>query len=200
MKFSGRTAFISWVVASVAAVVWAANLLSKTHTADLHAKQSAAAASITAETKALAASAQYRALAETATAARDSALDRANIAEKRATTLDAKYRVLASVAPDTCRPIVIYADSALAAKDSEAVELRVALRAAQDATSNYKAGLDTLRGASVSLVSSSKDLLVASKPTFVQRITPHVGFGAAVGVDATGVPRAILGVTLGWSF
>lgn len=150
----------------------------------------------------VAATAQH--LADVSRIERDSALAKANILAARSARLRASYKTVAAIAPDTCRPIVISADSALAAADSAQAALRVALAASQRSEQLLQIAVDTLVPALQTLRSTATTLVKAdtklARRTLLSRLVPHVGGGIAFGIDATGAPRLITGVTLGWSF
>lgn len=102
--------------------------------------------------------------------------------------------------PDTCKPIVILADSALAAKDS-------ALAASSARGDSLSKGLDSTQAALRSVLASQRQLGAsasivahAAKPSLLSRIVPHPGIGLAAGVDANGQPHLITGITFGWTF
>lgn len=118
----------------------------------------------------------------------------------------AAYRAIAATAPDTCRAVVATADRAIATSDSTRAVLATGLQAAQEAAKGYKASTDTLLVTSHVLVASTGKLAnavgraKADRPSLLSRIMPHVGIGAAAGLDPTGVPRVVVGPTLGWTF
>jgi hypothetical protein len=70
------------------------------------------------------------------------------------------------------------------------------LRAANDSLS---AALAAVVPAGEQLADRAAQLVSASKPPgLLARLTPRTSVGVAVGVDITGRPNAVVGVTLGW--
>jgi hypothetical protein len=121
-----------------------------------------------------------------------------------------------------------FADAQEAAADSavaraEAAERKLAtaptvrdsLASALDARDGYKVAYQSEKQAAAALRTSHDDLteivrrygdastavIDASRPSFLDRVLPNVGAGAAVGVNPfTGGPSATVGVTLSWDF
>ncbi len=149
-----------------------------------------------------AAAAQH--LADVSRIERDSALAKANILAARSARLRASYKAAVVVAPDTCKPVIITADSALAAADSVQRQLSLALVASQRSEQALQVAVDTLTKANMAMITTTATLIKADTKlahrTLLSRLVPHVGGGIAFGVDAVGAPHLITGVTLGWSF
>lgn len=154
-------------------------------------------------------------LAATAAEARaESAGHRATAAELKARAAErqrdaavARYRDLAAVAPDTCRPALAAADSALAAEELVSKQLETALTSSQEARSHLRTGLDSaeaalglLRGAGTPLVASTRSYLAAVRPSWKERLTPHPHLGVTFGVDARGHANTVAGAGFGWGF
>lgn len=102
----------------------------------------------------------------------------------------------ASAFPDTCaRPIL--------ARDSIIDSLNVAvdtLQSGWDQEKQVGAKLARQLFVSDSMLGAGKTLLDKAPihKTFLGRLVPHFGFGVAAGVDVTGKPNAVAGVTLTW--
>jgi hypothetical protein len=148
----------------------------------------------------------YRDQAQLLDEQRRIAVNRAAASERHAEQLKGSFTTIAKTAPDTCRIVIAAADSALATQDSTITSLHAALQSAQEARSQVDAALDTttaaltrLRAATTNLVHADAVISKASRPSFLARITPHPGVGAALGFDATGVPRVVIGFTLSWT-
>jgi hypothetical protein len=102
--------------------------------------------------------------------------------------------------PDTCD--FIFAT----AKDLQA-GLTGALNAERSAHALTKISRDSLelalidlRVATSRLSSAATAVASTSRPSFWQRLKPRPGAGGVVGIDMTGKPNAVVGLTLGWSF
>lgn len=155
----------------------------------------------------LEAAAEYKAQA-------DSALDSARTEHQRATAADrdasahlAAYRALRATAPDTCRPIVLAADNMAladsvrgAAQVAEIGDLHKSIISLQNRGDTLSVALPAQMAATGRTDAALTNLSRATKPTLLSRITPHLGVGLALGVDAAGAPHTIIGVTLGWTF
>jgi hypothetical protein len=105
-----------------------------------------------------------------------------------------------SVSPDS---IIAAADSALAAADTTIDLLRSALGSQIEATAQLQEALATEQSAHrqtasalTNLKTSSSSLVAATRPSLIARILPKAGFGAAAGLDLTGRPNVVVGVTL----
>jgi hypothetical protein len=149
-----------------------------------------------------AASAQHE--ASTARIERDSAIARAALQTAHSARLRTSYHVAVVSAPDTCRSVVVLADSALAAADGVTVQLRAALSASQNGERALQTAVDTLLPALQHLRSASSTLVrtvnTQAHRSLMSKLLPHLGAGIAVGVDGVGAPHLITGITLGWSF
>lgn len=135
---------------------------------------------------------------------RDSATARAARFEHSATRLTGKLSALEAAAPDTCRPIIVTADSALAAKDGTIHELHTALDRSVASEASLQSAVDTLRPALIHLRSTSTALVKAdaklASRSWLSKILPHPAIGEAFGVDAQGQPHLTTAIMLGWSF
>lgn len=147
---------------------------------------------------------QAQARSDTLQAQRDSALKRANTHARDLARLKGALSHVASAAPDTCQPIIVLADSALAAADSVERDLRTALDRSQQSEQSLQAAVDTLvpalqhlRAASTVLVKADAKL---SRRALLVRLLPRPGVGVGVGFDGEGKPRVITGITLSWTF
>lgn len=133
---------------------------------------------------------------------RDAAISRAASARHTADRLTAKLSALASVAPDTCSPVIITADSALAAKDSVIAADSVALQHSVAASQKLQLAVDTLTSALAELRVPATTLVKAetkaSRWRTVSALLPHPIGGIYLGVDADGKPHTIVGIGLGW--
>lgn len=138
----------------------------------------------------------------------DTSIRNARRAEARAIRANETYTRLReqfatiepSVAPDS---IIAAADSALAAADSTISSLRTSLGEQIEATAKIQVALEAERAAHhetasalTNLKTSSSSLVAATRPSLIQRILPRTGFGAAAGLDITGQPNVVVGVTL----
>lgn len=153
------------------------------------------------------AAAGFEVAANVATARSDSAARAARALSAALNTDRAAFASDAAAAPDTCRKVVASANKALATSDSLRQTLASGLSDARGAIESLKAANDTLRAGSSVLAAKAAKLdtvtrvaLAARKPSLLSRIRPHVGFGVAAGVDATGAPRTVAGAILGWAF
>ena len=128
----------------------------------------------------------------------------ARLNERRADSLAAlparvRYREVAVTRPDTCATIVAAADSALAQADSVSSALRKANLGLHTALDSTNTALALVRGSQRQLEATTANLERAARPSLAARLLPRPGFGLAAGVDATGRPALVVGVTLGWS-
>jgi chromosome segregation ATPase len=135
-------------------------------------------------------------------AQRDSALVKADRQSRLATRLTGQLAQIEKTAPDTCRPIIITADSALAAKDSEIAQKDSALQAEQKIEQRVQFEADTLRAALTRLSSAAKtEVKAETKVThrsLLAKLIPTPGIGVAAGFNPSGSPQVITGITLGW--
>jgi hypothetical protein len=105
-----------------------------------------------------------------------------------------KYVAVRDSAPADCQPVIEAADQLIASGQAESDSLRSALGHTEVALDSVRASLGRLRPAAVALEH-------ASRPSLRERLTPKLGFGAAVGVDPlTRRPATAIGMTLGWTF
>lgn len=148
-----------------------------------------------------------RRVADSAFAVSDSAKVRADSLSRVASRLRGAFAAKAAVAPDTCAAVIAAADSALDAADFYADTLRGMIFRSQVARFDLERALDTtraayvrLQGATVPLRNASVEVVKASKPSLLSRVLPHPGLGATAGIDASGRPNVVYGVSLGWSF
>lgn len=133
--------------------------------------------------------------------AADAAETRAQAAEARADSIQAvrlaahpKVAAAVAAAPDTCRPVIAALEGERDRAVAEAGEARKALAARREATA-------ALRPAAHNLADAATALVKRSRPSFLSRIAPDVGVGAAAGVSVTDRrPDAVIGVTLSWRF
>ncbi len=136
------------------------------------------------------------------------AIARAEIRERAATraikaadSANEDYtRLRAQLASIESIPVV---DSALNAADSVIADLQFAVESQIQATADLKVALDIERAAhektteALTRVSASATKLAdATKPPLFSRLLPRFGVGAAVGVDPSGRPNAVVGLTL----
>jgi hypothetical protein len=139
--------------------------------------------------------------------ARDSALERAAQAEKDAVrhaqnlaVAKSKLFKAALSAPDTCAPVVLAAQIAIAEADSvidaRTRELAEVLVAQGKDAKRADAAEDALR----KLREPAAVLVQATKPNLWKKLRPELFVGAVAGIDATGKPNAVAGVGLGWKF
>ncbi len=136
------------------------------------------------------------------TAQRDSAVARAGQTNRVATRLMGQLASLEKAAPDTCRPIIVTADSALAAKDLVIAQQDSALAADTKIERDLHLEVDTLRVALTTLSSAAKtEVKVVAKLThrsWLVKLLPTPGIGVAAGLNPAGSPQVITGITLGW--
>lgn len=138
----------------------------------------------------------------------DTMIRRAQRAEARAIRSNEDYtrlrRQLAEMEPVASPDsILAVADSALDAADSTIADLRSSLGAQIEATAKLQVALETEQAAHqktvntlTELKTSATSLVKATRPSLIQRILPQAGFGAAAGLDVTGRPNVVVGVTL----
>lgn len=105
-----------------------------------------------------------------------------------------------SAAPDS---IIAAADSALAAADSTISDLRTSLGSQIEATAALQVALETEQAAHQKtantlneLRTTATSLVKATRPSLIGRLLPKAGFGAAAGLDITGRPNVVVGVTV----
>lgn len=127
----------------------------------------------------------------------------------KAAHADTVFQQVAASAPDTCGSIVLAADSALADKDSTISALHIEAHNAEVAeiTNGVRADsllavLLPLQTASDSLSHAASALAHAVRPSLVQRLKallPKPSIGLSAGINSTGKPDLIAGVSLGWT-
>lgn len=132
---------------------------------------------------------------------------RADSAEAALEEFRAEYDALAANADSADVPLVHAANAALEAagtvirnQDATIVALRVANVALVSALDTATASVTRLQHAGVSLVRADAALAASTHKSFLARLLPRPGLGAAVGFDVGGRPRVVTGLTLGWSF
>lgn len=112
---------------------------------------------------------------------------------------------LASIEPVTPSDslVTVTADSALAAADSIIGNLRTSLGEQIEATAKLQVALETEQaahqktaGALTELRTSASGLVQATRPSLIGRLLPKAGFGAAAGLDITGRPNVVVGITV----
>lgn len=116
------------------------------------------------------------------------------------------HRFDSLAAQKVCDSVCIAAAKSARASDSIALaNTQQALDAERIANARLRLGLDQTTKALDDLKSSAHKLddvsgKIARRPSIFRRLMPHVGAGAAAGLDITGRPNVVTGVTLGWSF
>lgn len=138
--------------------------------------------------------------ASLAEARADSEARRADSLAARGRRSEIRYVTLKATAPAPCAPVIAAADSALADAQAEAETARSGLRTAQDAAKDYQAARDTALSALARLTAAATALNTASRPSWRERILPHIGVGGAAGINPIGRPDAVVGLTVSWSF
>lgn len=132
---------------------------------------------------------------------------KADSAQHSAAQLRGALAQLAKTAPDTCKPIVITADSALAADSATIKSLHAAAQSdsaqiAQKARANdsLTAALTKLQSTSTTLVKADAKLAKAVKTPFLLKILPHPQLSVQEGIDRQGKFHTTLGIGLGYQF
>lgn len=110
------------------------------------------------------------------------------------------YNAAKAAAPDTCRTVVIAADSALAAADSALAASERKAMLLELSLSQVRPALAQLLPATVQLSTATLQLEKASRPSLLVRLRPKIGFGGSAGVDVHGKPNVVTGITLSWTF
>lgn len=103
----------------------------------------------------------------------------------------AKFHALAAISAPVCSTTVAAADTVIRV-DSSAV---LTLTSALDST---RAEADTLRAERAAVVISRPP--APPKPSLLSRIAPHKSIGITAGIDQSGHPALVAGVSLGWGF
>lgn len=131
----------------------------------------------------------------------DSAAARADSLGRAAGRAQVRYVTLHDAAPADCRPALDAADSVIAVLAQDTVDLRKTAQEARSARADTKVALDSVRGSYGRLEAAATTLSRASRPSWVARLTPHLGLGIAAGIDpVTRRPSTAAGITFGWSF
>lgn len=138
----------------------------------------------------------------------DTAIRNARRAEARAIRANEDYtrlrRQFAEIEPSTSPDsIITAADSALAAADSTISGLRTSLGEQIEATAKLQVALETEQAAHTQtanalteLRTASTSLVKSTRPSLIGRLLPQAGFGVAAGLDLTGRPNVVVGITL----
>lgn len=184
-------------LAAVLALVLIGGSLSRRHAGDLATARSDVRAAVGMSQAAIARS---DILSEVA----DSSVARAERAERKAAELASRparilYLAAKESAPDTCAALVAAADVALANADSVSSELRTANVSLHTALDDTRVALAGVRAVAVILGAKASILERAARPSWASRLIPKPGIGIAAGVDLTGRPTVLVGVTFGWS-
>ncbi len=210
MKLLAKAAISIGVAALAAGLVAGGNVISShldVARAEAKAARDSTQAALKSAALAGAAASALRFQAQALDAQKAAAVARADSAERSAIRLKGTLAALVKSAPDTCRPIIIVADSAIAAQDSTITSLRAGLQLAQDERSKLLTAVDTLSAANARLRASAANLVSVdakldkrSRGSLLLRLLPHFGAGIAAGLNPVGRPDAVTGITLGWSF
>jgi hypothetical protein len=124
---------------------------------------------------------------------------------KRANQAKTTYMAAVAVAPDTCNRVIAAADSTIAALE-ESVErleqsndkLEAVNEGLRTANDSLVVGIEEQQAALAKLRAAASDLVDSTRPSFFSRLLPKTGFGVGIGVDMTGRPTAVVGITVGW--
>lgn len=98
------------------------------------------------------------------------------------------------VAPDTCAPVILAADSAISSAEKAAAASEVKVALLQASVDSLRSAYAILRPPVINLVAATAKLEHVAKPKFALRRGPAL----SVGVDPTGAPRLTLGFSLCW--
>lgn len=135
-------------------------------------------------------------------AQRDSALTRADQKSRLAARLTGSLASLAKAAPDTCRPIVVTADSALAADSAVIAQKDSALAKDKRIEAKLQDSNDSLRVALSALTQAAhtevKAVVKQEHRSLLARLLPTPGIGVAAGFTPQGSPQVLTGITLSW--
>lgn len=135
-------------------------------------------------------------------AQRDSALTRADQKSRLAARLTGSLASLAKAAPDTCRPIVVTADSALAADSAVIAQKDSVIAHDKQIEAKMQQDNDSLRVALTSLTQAAKvEVKAVTKQehrSLLARLIPTPGIGIAAGFTPQGAPQVLTGITLSW--
>ena len=186
---------LRWIAAALVAIVLAGSYFSFTQHNDLlaaraavQAAQTRGAAQLRVNELVLKYAAQQEAVADSAEAVVDTVIVRARVADvKLAAAPSVRDSLTAAVAGrDAYRSAFHTQMAASAALRSRGDSLARANRDLTDVVRDYG--------------DASQAILDATKPSFLARLVPDVGVGAAVGIDPfTRKPSTAVGVTLSWS-
>ncbi len=207
--------YARWIVGAAVALLLAfvGTELTARHSAELavaraeaDSAQAASRTALSAGRAALTAASEYKAAYDLASNTAHAEKLRGDSATSRASIALAAYRTLRAAAPDTCHTVTAAADVALES-DSLALVARTAENSAlHKALLNQQKRADTLSAAlPIEMAATGRadgaltNLTRASKPSLT-RFLPHLGAGVALGVDATGAPHTVIGITFGWTF
>lgn len=135
----------------------------------------------------------------------DSATAAAQVAQGRADAARSRFETASRVAPAVCDSLSAAARDALVAKDSLERELKLATSQTRQGATELQSALDSTRSAANDTRAAAGDLdrkaanlVTASKPSLLDRLTPHVGVGLAMGLNAQMQPQTVVGVTVSW--
>jgi hypothetical protein len=193
---------IGATLAALAVAGWFAASAVSSARVELKLAQAATQAALKQSDAALAAAAAAGAQVVVLRAQRDSALSKADRQSRLATRLTGQLAQIEKTAPDTCRPIVILADSALAAKDSEIAQKDSALADEKQIEAKLQQANASLYASLTQLSSAAKaEVKVETKlehRSLLSKLLPTPGIGVAMGFNPAGSPQVITGITLGW--
>lgn len=195
--------FVASIIALeiVVAAAGAGAIIRHNHRQSVSAAHDSVAVALAGQVRAVAEAHAAEARADSAHAAAARAERAADALARREAQIVARYRQREGVAPDTCRPVLVLADSALAVADEKADSLQNALRTEKGVSAGLRASLDSVIVAAGRTEAAATLLDHASRPSWRERLTPRLGLGATVGVNpVTGRPAVAAGLTLGWSF
>jgi hypothetical protein len=126
----------------------------------------------------------------------DSAQAKARRSVVRAT--DAERRLAAATTAQDSLPAAVEAKDEYKSAWESQVAASASLRARGD---SLQTAVNELGQVVRDYGDASKSILQATKPSFIERLLPNVGAGAAVGADPfTYRPSTTVGVTLSWDF
>lgn len=106
----------------------------------------------------------------------------------------------ALAAPDTCGPVVLAAQNALAEADKTIAEKNDALISMTVADLKDRDRADKAEEALVGLVKPAKALVSASHESVWHKLRPELQVGVHAGMDIQGKPNAVVGIGFGWHF
>lgn len=150
--------------------------------------------------------AQNKNLKSQADSARAEAASHEQKAQQAQTQLSDAKRALfkaALAAPDTCGPVVLAAQNALADADRVIDERTAALAAMTVTDLKDKKRSDDAEKSLADLSKPAQTLVDVTDNSLLHRLArlrPTLHAGAMAGVDVTGKPNAVVGIGFGWSF